>query len=276
MPLVVEVNAIVEDEMNEAGSSAVRRHVYRLTERLVLEGADGVVAVTPRIAERLTKLNPGVRRVDVVLNGVDPDRFDTVPAREARALLGVPEGPWVGFVGAFYRFRALDVVVRAMDRVRAVVPGARLLLGGDGPERARIEEEARRIGGDVVRFLGQIAPGQVPMVLAAVDVCVFLTTMPWAETSIKMFEYLAARRPVVASKTGGVGAWMEAEGVGVSVDPSTPESIAEGIVRVLGDPQTARDMGTRGRALVERNYTWRNTAEGVANCLERARNRATS
>lgn len=267
--VVAEVNGVLEDELSAEGCSTARARFYRYTERLLLEGCDGVVAVTPAIGERIRELCPRIRKIEVILNGVDSERFDVVGRDEARRALGLPEGPWVGFVGAFYRSRALDALVAAMPHVRRSVPQARLLLVGDGPERPAVDAAARAVGPDVVRFLGEVPPERVPLAVAATDACVFLCTLPRAETAVKLFEYMAGRRPVVVSWTAGVGEWMEREGTGVGVDPASPTSIAEGIVRVLGRPDEAGAMGERGRSLVESRYTWREAAGRTASFLGR-------
>lgn len=268
-PLACEVNGILEDELGAEGFTTLRAGLYRVTERHLLESSDGVVAVTPAIERRIRELCPRISDSEVVLNGVDPERFDAVGRADARRSLGLPDGPWIGFVGAFYRSRALDQLVRAMAEVRKAVPQARLLLVGDGPERSSLEAAARDLGPGDVRFLGEVPPGRVPEAIAASDVCVFLCTLPRAETAVKVFEYMAGRRPVVASWTAGVGEWMEREGTGVGVEVSSPSSIAQGILRVLDRPDEAAAMGERGRGLVERRHTWREAAQRTAAFLER-------
>lgn len=267
--VVCEVNGILEDELEAEGFSSLRARAYRMTERLVLETSDGVVAVTPLIERRIRELCPRVRESEVIRNGVDPERFDLIDRAGARRALGLDEGPWVGFVGAFYRSRALDHLVRAMPEVRRSHPRARLLLVGDGPERASLEALAREVCPGAVQFLGEVAPDRVPVAVAAVDACVFLCTLPRAETAVKVFEYMAGRRPVIASWTAGVGAWMEREGTGIGVEATSPTSIAQGIVRVLGRPEEAAAMGERGRSLVERHHTWREAACRIADFLAR-------
>ncbi len=267
--IAAEVNGVLEDELSAEGWSAGRARFYRYTERLLLEGCDGVVAVTPAIAARIRELCPRIRDMEVVVNGVDPERFDGVARGEARRMLGLPEGPWVGFVGAFYRSRALDALVAAMGHVRRSVPQARLLLVGDGPDRPAVEAAVRAVGPDVVRLLGEVPPERVPIAVAATDVCAFLCTLPRAETAVKLFEYMAGRRPVVVSWTAGVGQWMEREGTGVGVDACSPSSIAEGVVRILQRPDEALAMGERGRSLVESRHTWREAALRTSAFLER-------
>jgi len=267
--IVAEVNGVLEDELSAEGSSAARARIYRYTERLLLEGCDGVVAVTPAIGRRIRELCPRIRDLEVILNGVDPERFDCVSRAEAIRTLGLPAGPWIGFVGAFYRSRALEALVAAMPHVRRSVPQARLLLVGDGPERPAVEAAVRAVGPEVVHLLGEVPPERVPVAVAATDVCIFLCTLPRAETAVKLFEYMAGRRPVVTSWTAGVGEWMEREGTGVGVDAFSPPSIAEGILRILGRPEEAVDMGERGRALVESRHTWREAARLTFAFLER-------
>lgn len=262
-----EVNGILEDELAAEGHSLLRACAYRATERLLLEGSDGVVTVTPAIGERIRSLCPRIRRIVVVRNGVDPGCFDTISRAEARRSLGLPDGPLAGFVGAFYRSRALDRLVASMAHVRRRLPGARLLLVGDGPERPAVAAAMRAADPDAVILLGEVPPAQVPTAIAAMDACVFLCTLPRAETAVKLFEYMAGRRAIVASWTAGVGEWMEREGTGIGVDAASIEGIALGISRLLANREESEAMGARGRVLVEARHTWRRSAEETADFL---------
>ncbi len=267
IPLVVEVNGIVADELRQDGASALRLAAFQATERLQLEGADGVTAVTESIADGLRASYPRIRRVAVVENGADPGAFPEISRDEARTRLGLPSGRWIGFVGGLFRTRELDTLVRAVAKVRERAPDARLLIVGDGPSRGEAEAAARRLQPGVVRFLGEIPTGDVPTAIAALEVGVFLSRLPHAQSPLKVFEYMAARRPVLASSTAGIGAWVEREGVGLSVDASSAESVADGILRLLDRPHLAAEMGARGRALVESHYNWDRCAVETASFL---------
>ncbi|WP_405778495.1 glycosyltransferase [Streptomyces sp. NBC_00859] len=175
------------------------RALYLRTERL----GTATVAVSDTVADRLRAWGVPARRIHVVPNGVDGERFRHDPQVRAatRALLSVPAGAFVvGGVGRLVPGKRFDLLVRAV----AALPGVRLLLAGDGPEREALRDLARRLGaGDRVHLLGECDalpdgphPGPtVPAVLDAVDV--FVSASGEESFGLAVVEALAAGLPVL-------------------------------------------------------------------------------
>ncbi|WP_371536531.1 glycosyltransferase [Streptomyces sp. NBC_01023] len=175
------------------------RELYLRTERL----GSATVAVSATVADRLRGWGVPARRIHVVPNGIDGARFRHDPQARAatRALLGVPSGAFVvGGVGRLVPGKRFDLLVRAV----AALPGVRLLLAGDGPEREALRALAGRLGaGDRVHFLGEcdaLPDGRhtgptVPAVLDAVDV--FVSPSDEESFGLAVVEALAAGLPVL-------------------------------------------------------------------------------
>lgn len=171
-------------------------------------------AVFGRLADRVTAVSEGVReslcavegfdarRVAIVYNGIELDRFAGLTREEARRRLELPQGvPILGTVGRLDPIKNYPLLIEAFRRVRRDWPSALLLIVGDGPERGRLEELARALGlGESVRFLGQRF--DVERILPALDV--FALSSFSEGLPMTLIEAAAASVPIVATAVGGV------------------------------------------------------------------------
>ncbi|MEZ5215279.1 MAG: glycosyltransferase [Ilumatobacteraceae bacterium] len=201
---VVEVNALVAEE--EATWRGLHQaELARRVERRVLEAADLVVAVSNEVAEQVGTVAPATATA-VVPNGVELDRFFTqLPREAARAILGLPANAMLaGFVGALRPWHGVDLALEALARTES---GWHLAIAGDGPIRESLELQALAAGlTPRVHFLGHLDHERVATLLAGVDVA--LAPYPaldgFAFSPLKLYEYLAAGTPVIASAIGQI------------------------------------------------------------------------
>src|SRR5207244_963195 len=141
-------------------------------------------------------------RIHVVPNGVNPDRFPENLAATCPSLPGVFT---VGFVGSLKPWHGLPVLVEAFDLLHWVDNNTRLLIVGDGPERAGLEAELKARGLlSAVHFTGAVDPAEVPGLLASIDAAVapYASRASFYFSPLKVYEYMAAGLSVVASKVG--------------------------------------------------------------------------
>jgi glycosyltransferase involved in cell wall biosynthesis len=205
----------------------------------LLATSDLVVAVSGDVADRLAAAGLDRGRLRTVENAVsDPD---PTPRRAARRLLGVADGvPLAICVARLAEPKRVDLLLRAWPEV----PGAVLVVVGDGPQRADLE----RLAGDRVRFAGERP--DVRRLLAAADVVVLPSDREGLPMSV--LEALAAGVPVVASAVGG----LQSLGAGVElVAPGDVSALAAAVRRVLADPHLAAGLGRQGQDLVARRYS---------------------
>jgi glycosyltransferase involved in cell wall biosynthesis len=190
---VATEHSLGADEIEGRPLTPGTRALYLATERL---GA-ATVAVSDTVAGRLRDWGVPGGRVHVVPNGIDATRFRFDPAarRATRARLGVPEDAFtVGGVGRLVPGKRFGVLIEAV----AALPGARLLLAGDGPERAALHALATRLGAaDRVRLLGECDRDGVAALLSAVDV--FVSASRDEAFGLAVVEALAAGLPVLHS-----------------------------------------------------------------------------
>ena len=222
----------------------LRTRLLRATRTAALRRARRVVV--PSAYLRAIALGWGLSadRTSVVPNPA-PEVPDHPTRDDARAALGV-RGFALGTAGRLTAQKALDDTLEALSRV----PGAQLLVLGDGPERERLERQAESLGiADRVRFLGAGSRDDVLALFRAVDVA--LVTSAWENLPHTLLEALAAGTPVVATAVGGIPEIVVHEDNGLLVPPGDVDAIAGAIERMAGDADLRARLAARAAASVE-------------------------
>jgi glycosyltransferase involved in cell wall biosynthesis len=277
------VPVVLEYNVPEALAGTYWNNIRRLTavrraEGLSLHGATAVGAVSRELAEIAILAGARRERVFENPNGVDVERFGTAAAAAAgavlRARLGIADRVVVGFVGTFMPFHGTEVLIETIDRLSAD-SRCHFLLVGHGAARASTEE---RLAGHVragrVTFTGRVAFETLPEYLAAVDICIapYVTIppgSPFINSPVKLFEYMAARKAVVASRLGQIARIVEDGESGLLVEAGNGAAVASAIARLADDPDLRRRLGDSARATVEALYTWRANAARVAEAVSK-------
>lgn len=214
-------------------------------------------------------------RVVCIPTGVDMQRFDPDAVHGSfRAELGVDaDAPVVGVVAILRRKKGHHVLLEAIPRILAAVPGTVFVFAGDGPQKENIETRIRELGiNQSVRLLGLRA--DVPVVLKGLDLFVLPTLQEALGTSI--LEASAMRKAVVASAVGGVPEVVREGVTGALVPPEDPDALAAAIIKLLSDRDRLHNMGAAGRAMVEAEYSTEKMTErmfALYNELSARRNR---
>ena len=229
---------------------------FRLLERRLASMTTALVAVSPEVRDDLVALGVAPReKFTVIRLGVElEERVGAPPdARErTRRLLGIAHDRFtVGWIGRMTAVKRADDILLAFKRLRETGVDACLCLVGDGPDRDDVEEKAHELG--IVRdcfFLGY--QGDVAPFYAAFDALV----LPSANegTPVSAIEALASRRPVVATRVGGVPDVVRDGVDGFLVEAGDVEGLAERLGRLAGDPELATRMGETGRERILERY----------------------
>lgn len=226
-----------------------------------------------RIAPSLPA-GPAARMVRVA-GGVDTDVFQPdVGGEQVRAQLGIEPGrPVLVSVSRFVPRKGQDVLIRAMPRIQRAVPGAVLLLVGDGPHRHRLKAIVEREGlTDSVIFTGAIPWGQAPAWFDAADVFAMpcRTRMGGLESEALGIVFLEAQSsglPVLVGDSGGAPETVQHGRTGFVVEPTSVASVAARAIELLGDLPTAAEMGRAGRVWVSENWTWQGSVDTLRGLL---------
>ena len=193
--------------------------------------------------------------IPVIHSTIDFARFDapTDPLKVRREL-GVQDGePLIGSVGRLVKDKGHAVLLRAMPRILASRPRARLALAGAGTEEPALRALAAELGlADRVAFLG--FREDVPSVTAALDVAV-LPSVDCDASPAAVKEAMYLRRPVVVSDIGGLNEIVEEGVTGCIVPPGDPPALAAAILGLIDDPEKARAMASRAREVVSSRFT---------------------
>ena len=197
----------------------------------------------------LRRLGADPSKVFLVHQGVDTLNSVSQDASGVRRALGLdPEALVVGFVGRLHPVKGLSYCVRAFSTVVRELPEARLVLVGDGPERAQLERLCDVEGVfDRVLFLGQRP--DVAQIMSAMDVLVLPSLAEGLSRVV--LEAMAMGKPVVATRVGGQSEAVVDGATGLLVLPAEPGALAQALLKVLSDRTVARQMGAEGRARVE-------------------------
>ncbi len=215
-----------------------------LDRELIARGATRFIAVSREDRRRMSEVE-GIEesRTLFIPNGV----LSSPPpsGRDVRAELQIaPGAPVIGAVGVLRAQKALHVLLSALAQLRERRPDARLLIVGDGPERARLEALAAELAvADAVTFLGH--RGDVPDVLRALDVAV--SCSDFEGSPLAVMEYMDAALPIVATAVGGVPDLIESGVHGLLVPRGDAAALAAAIFEALADPERSRTMGARAR-----------------------------
>jgi glycosyltransferase involved in cell wall biosynthesis len=214
-----------------------------------------VVAVSPEARRLMTEwMPPGCPPVCYIANGISTEAYDNLPSREAaRKRLGLPASAFI--VGTVSRLvpckRHMDLL-GAFAGLLPQIPGARLVIVGDGPLRASIESRVVELGlQQSVSMLGERR--DIPQVLAALDV--FCLPSDLEGMPMTVLEAMAAGLPVVASDVGGIPELVEHERTGLLVKPAAPHELGTAILSLAHDPARSRAMGSLGREKLQRSFS---------------------
>jgi glycosyltransferase involved in cell wall biosynthesis len=288
--LVYELNGIPEDESSLIKSrscdekSLLKRRAGGLSRYfsssksrlkiLILKKAlgfsDKIIAVTPGIKANLESAYqiPG-EKITVVPNGANTSLFKPLEQDACRKNLGLdPETPYVCFVGNLAPWQGVEYLVKAAPSILSRYPECRFLIVGDGVMKNELLNLSRELGiEDKFIFTGVVPYDRVPIYINASDVCaapfILARNAKIGLSPLKLYEYMACGKPVVASDISGVADALETSKGGISVPSENPGALAEAISKLLENQELRADMGSKGLRHVTENYSWYSVAKQV-------------
>ena len=263
LPLLLEVNAPLVDERARFGGLALPR-VARWAEDTVWRGADAVLPVTRVLGSMIAARGVPLERMAVIPNGINEAHFDAAPSPgAAKRALGWDGALVLGFTGFVRDWHGMDKVIRWMA-TGAAPANARLLIVGDGPERANLEQLAAGLAlGERVRFTGVVSRDEVPAHVAAFDIALQPAVVAYA-SPLKLFEYLALGKAIVAPSTPNIEEVLD-DGVNALLfDPAEAGALEARLARLASDAALREQLGQGARATIGRlHLTWHGNAERV-------------
>lgn len=264
IPHVLEVNAPLAWEGQRYRKQALHEAAEFL-ESAAFASTSMLVAVSDELRNLLLAAGAPASRVVVVPNGVDPDQFS--PDGETYRK-GLEEKLVVGFAGSLKPWHGLGTLAETF-RGLSNDPRLHLLVVGDGPEAPVIDSLAAQLPGRVTH-VGSVPHAEVPRYVRAMDVAV--APYPPLErfyfSPLKVLEYMAAGRAVVASRVGQLAELIRTGVNGVLVRPGSTEPLADAIAELAADASRRRELGVAAAAEVRERHRWTHRAERILKFAE--------
>jgi PEP-CTERM/exosortase A-associated glycosyltransferase len=265
IPVVYEVRAFWEDAAVDHGTTTEGSLRYRLTRRLetrALKQVDHVFTICEGLRGDIVGRGIAESKVTVIPNAVDIDSFDSGGRPDPGLLkqLGLQHCAVVGFIGSFYAYEGLDLLLDALPKMLAVLPDVRLLLVGGGFQEAALKAQAQRLGvADKVVFTGRVPHSEVQRYYDLIDVLAYPRhSMRLTElvTPLKPLEAMAQGRLLVASDVGGHKELIRHGETGLLFKAGDADALASTVVQVLAKRDLWPHQSLAGRRFVERERNW--------------------
>lgn len=266
LPYILEVNAPLAMERKRNGGLSWPR-LAAWSERACWSAASVILPVTAALADEVIRQGASSARFAVIPNGINPEIFVPISSELAKASLGLSSKPVLGFVGYVRDWHGLDRIVSLMAE-RPALSMTNLLIVGDGPARSELLRQAEQLGiGDRLHFTGIVERGALPEIISAFDVALQPEVTAYA-SPLKLFEYMALGRAIVAPARSNILEVLEDGVDGVLFPPGDNWALADALERLIVDPELRIRLGTAAaRKIVAFDMTWRGNARRVVSII---------
>jgi len=274
--IVTEVNGLTLDEIESEPLHPARKKVILLIERFNYLLSSKLICVAPKIRDCIVshyRLKP--QSVAVILNGVNADRMTQMDTAEAKKTIGIdPEVKAVGFVGHLFPWDGVEHLIESAAKVIQKIPHVKFVIVGHGKWGTHLADlvEQKNLA-DYFMFTGKVPWENLYRYVNAFDIA----TAPYSKTintrsgrsSLKILEYFACEKPVVASETSVIPEIVDLQekGFGVTVPSENPEALADALIALLKDEALRAKMGKGGREYVLRERSWTIVAQKTEEIL---------
>jgi glycosyltransferase involved in cell wall biosynthesis len=252
---ILEINAPLIEEQAEHRVLIDRAAAHEVAHR-AFSAAGALVAVSPQVAAYLNKSAAARGKVHIISNGVNPSRFP----QNLQPALPNPSGLFtVGFVGSMKPWHGLPTLLEAFGRLHRDHPDTRLLIVGEGKAKEHLQDTlANHALNGSVEFTGSVDSIEIPGLLASMDVAVApYPAMPnFYFSPLKVYEYMAAGRAIVASRIGMIPTMIEHEVSGLLCEAGDADALARDLLRLKSDAGLRQRLGSGARRIALSNYSW--------------------
>ena len=271
IPVVYEVRAFWEDAAVDHGTTSDGSLRYRVThwlETQALRRAHHVFTICEGLRSDIVGRGIPATKVTVVPNAVDIESFEPggQPDAALKARLGLDGNTIIGFIGSFYAYEGLDLLLDALPGILLQRPEVRVLLVGGGPQDAALKAQTQRLGlADKVVFTGRVPHTEVHRYYDLVDVLAYPRhSMRLTElvTPLKPLEAMAQGRLLVASDVGGHRELIRHGETGILFKAGSADALTQAVLDLLDNQTRWAAMRAAGRRFVERERNW---TQSVAN-----------
>jgi PEP-CTERM/exosortase A-associated glycosyltransferase len=265
LPLVYEMRASWEDAAVDHGTTtagSTRYRVSRALETWVLRRADSITTICEGLRGDILARGIAADKITVIPNAVDIEQFSGVGQAdtELRQRLGLQDAFILGFLGSFYAYEGLDLLVGALPAILQRLPNAKVVLIGGGPEESRLKQQVSSLGlQQHCLFIGRVPHAEVERYYGIVDLLVYprrsirLTELV---TPLKPLEAMAQERLLIASNVGGHRELIRDGETGFLFESDSHEALADAVGRVMAARDRWAGIRRAGRLFVETERSW--------------------
>ena len=266
IPVVYEVRAFWEDAAADHGTTTEGSIRYRLTramETYAFKHVDAITTICEGLRSDIVARGIPSTKVTLIPNAVDIKKFSIggAPDDILKAQLGLAGARILGFIGSFYAYEGLDLLLTALPRILVQTPDVRVLLVGGGPQEDALKQQSRQLGiADKVVFTGRVPHSEVNRYYDLMDVLVYPRhSMRLTElvTPLKPLEAMAQGRLFVASNVGGHKELIRDGETGVLFKAESPQDLANKVLDLLNTPERWPTIKAAGRRFVETERNWK-------------------
>lgn len=266
IPFVLEVNADLLEQRKFKGipEKGLRRAYAVWSTQMCFNAATKIICISRSLKNHLSKKwSLDQDKLTVLPCAADVEAFGSKYDGDlVRRSLGLTDEPVVFWLGGFYPWHDLDLLLEGFTRVLQRQPRTRLVLVGDGQTRHSIEQKIKKNGFEKsVIMTGAIAHSRVPEMLSIADVAVVPSAAVSAShggtgTPLKLFEYMAAGKAIVATALNEAIEVIQDGHNGLLVEPGDVDKFAESILKLIDDPRERNRLGQNARAQAVKQYSW--------------------
>lgn len=278
LPVVYEIRAFWEDAAVDHKTTHEGSLRYRLTRRwetAACRKANHVFTICNGLREDLIARGIGQSKISLIPNAVDIEAFEPIAEKDAEleAEFNLKGKAVLGFLGSFYAYEGLDLVIDALPAIAQSVPNICLLLVGGGPEEERLKAQVERLGlSEHAIFVGRVPQAQVRRYYSLADALVFARhSMRLTETvtPLKPLEAMALQRPVIASDVGGHHELIRDRDTGMLFPAGDKAALKDTVCELLQNSDLQNQLKANGRRYVAEERTWARSAENYVPVYER-------
>jgi hypothetical protein len=273
VPVVYEIRACWEDAAVDHGTARegdLRYRLSRALETFAVRRADAVTTICEGLRNDLAGRGIAAEKITVIPNAVDVASFAFGRSGDAelRARLGLRDAFIVGFVGSFYAYEGLDLLIESVAQLAPQWPALRVLLVGGGPQDAALRAQVARLNLDErVIFTGRVPHAEVQRYYELIDVLAYPRhpmRLTETVTPLKPLEAMAQGRMLVASDVGGHRELIRDGQTGWLFKAGKADALAHALLMVRDARAQWPEVAAAGRRFVESERTWARSVERYA------------
>jgi PEP-CTERM/exosortase A-associated glycosyltransferase len=278
IPLVYECRAFWEDAAVDHGTASeggLRYYLTKILETYIFKHANAITTICEGLRADIISRGIAPEKITVIANAVDMEQFtyDVAADQTLKTQLGLQNKIVLGFIGSFYAYEGLPLLLEALPIILKKQPAIRLLLVGGGPQEALLKQKVINLGleADVI-FTGRINHEQVQDYYNQVDIFIYpRLSMRLTElvTPLKPLEAMAQGRLVVASDVGGHKELIEEGITGCLFKAGDKNALANTVLSLINSPERWDDLRKAGRSFVEQQRNWPRSVSGYKNIYTR-------